>query len=799
MHISLNWLKEFVDIPVTPEDLSDILTMLGLEIEAVKHPGKEIHNVLAGKILSIDPHPDADKLVVCKTDVGGEQPLQIVCGAKNMKPGDLVPTALIGGNLPGGFEIGRRKMRGVESQGMMCSSRELGLGEDQDGLLILEPGVSIGSDIRSVLGLDDVIYEVEITPNRGDWAGMIGVARELAAHFGSELRMPELSLREVSPAASQLSSVTIESPDLCPRYLGRVLHDVTVGESPDWLKRRLLAAGQRPINNIVDITNLVLLETAHPLHAFDFDKLSENRIIVRASKQNETIETLDGTSRILPTAALVIADAKTPVAVAGIMGGRYSEVTASTNRIFLESAAFNPASIRKTSRSLGLATEASQRFQRGCDVEMARFAVDRAAYLMQSIAGAQVADGVIDTYPVKVPVRTVSLRFDRTNAMIGNYIESELQCKYLTRLGFATSSRDAVSATFGIPTWRPDVSQEADLIEEVARMHGYDKLEPKLAAVRKQETVVDPAYPRMADLRRFLLGAGLTEFVNLSFTNANLIAKAGMDLGSESLVTLINPLSENHSAMRHSLLPGLFENVAHNVRFGANRVCAFEIGPCYASAGEALPTQFTRLGIVLYGESGLGHWSRRPNPYDFFDAKGICEAVFAHLCATPRFEPQIGGPWQSGSAAALYSAESKQKAGECGAVANSTLRRFDIPGELFAAELEIDHLLNIQHKSNKFHELPKFPAVERDLAVLVDKTLPAETLCALTRKAGGNLLRSVSVFDVYAGSNVPPRKKSVAVRYQLQSDERTLTDADVQKVSTKIISMLEREIGATQR
>ena len=390
MRISLNWLKELVDIDLGVDDLAHQLTMLGLEIESVERPGEGLSGVLVGQIQSIEPHPDADKLVVCKTDVGGEEPLQIVCGAKNMSVGDKVPTAIVGATLAGGFAIKGRKMRGVESQGMMCSADELGMGEDHSGLFIMDPETPVGVDALPLLGLDDVIFEIEVTPNRGDWAGMIGVARELAALRDGVIRPPEAALNETSEEAASLSSVTIEDPDLCPRYLGRVITGVKIGPSPAWLCQRLFAAGQRPINNIVDITNLVLLETGHPLHAFDYQKLAENRIVVRRARKGEPLKTLDDQDRALVEDMLVIADAKKPVALAGVMGGADSEVGEGTQDIFLESAYFNPVSIRRTARALGMNTEASQRFQRGADPEMAVYALDRAAALIQDIAGGSV-------------------------------------------------------------------------------------------------------------------------------------------------------------------------------------------------------------------------------------------------------------------------------------------------------------------------------------------------------------------------------------------------------------------------
>ncbi|MCF6284097.1 MAG: phenylalanine--tRNA ligase subunit beta, partial [Candidatus Hydrogenedentes bacterium] len=492
MRISLNWLRDYVDIDVSVEELAHQMTMLGLEIESVERLGDDIQNVLVGKILSIDAHPDADKIVVCQVDVAGEVPLQICCGAKNMKVGDKVPTAIVGATLPGDFKIGRRKMRGVESQGMMCAAQEIGLAEETDGLLILDEELPTGEDIKSVLGLDDIVLEIEVTPNRADWASMIGVARELSVLYGTELRVPEVSLVEQGEEIDSLCAVTVEDTALCPRYMGRVLTNVTVGPSPEWLCERLLAAGQRPINNIVDVTNFVLQETGQPLHAFDRDKLAENRIVVRTGKAGEAINTLDGETRKLSDDMLVIADGTIPQCVAGVMGGADSEVSEGTTTIFLESAFFAPASVRKTSRGLGLISESSQRFQRGADPEMAAYALDRAAELIQDLASAHVAQGVIDVYPTPLVPREVTLRYARTLRLLGVDVAPETQRDSLERLGFEIISHDDTEMKVRVPLRRHDVSMEADLIEEIARLYNFDNIPVSLPKVRPCEKVFAP-------------------------------------------------------------------------------------------------------------------------------------------------------------------------------------------------------------------------------------------------------------------------------------------------------------------
>ncbi|MCH7908530.1 MAG: phenylalanine--tRNA ligase subunit beta, partial [Candidatus Hydrogenedentes bacterium] len=453
MRISLNWLAEYIDLDVGVTELCDRMTMLGLEIEAVERPGEGIDGVVVGEILSIEPHPEADRLVVCKTDVGGDEPLQIVCGATNMSVGDRVPTACIGAVLPGDFKVGKRKMRGIASQGMMCSAKELGLGEDHEGLLIMDPDQgAVGDDVRAILGLNDTVLEIEVTPNRNDWSGMLGIARELSAAYGAPVRIPDITLDEGDTPASELSSVTVEDTVLCPRYVGRIIRGVKVGPSPGWLAQRLIAVGQRPINNIVDVTNYVLLETGHPLHAFDLDRLKGERIVVRPARDGESIRVIDGTTHTLTPEALVIADAKVPIAIAGVMGGLDSEVGEETTSIFLESACFDPVSIRKTARAYNMITEASQRFQRGADIEMVRYAVDRAAALLVEVSGGELASGVLEAYERIRSIPEVTLRYDRCERLLGTGIPSEKQRTILTSLGFAVAREDEESVTVEVPS-----------------------------------------------------------------------------------------------------------------------------------------------------------------------------------------------------------------------------------------------------------------------------------------------------------------------------------------------------------
>ncbi|GMV91550.1 MAG: phenylalanine--tRNA ligase beta subunit [Candidatus Hydrogenedentota bacterium] len=797
MRISYRWLKELVEFDLDPEELARRLTLLGLEIESIERPGAEVREVWVGRILEIKPHPDADKLVVCQTDVGKDDPLQIVCGAKNMKVGDLVPTAVVGATLPGGFAIGRRKMRGVESQGMMCSARELGLGQDHDGLLILPQDLPIGADAIPLLGLDDVILEIEVTPNRGDWAGMIGVARELAASLGTRMILPDANVGEAGGPVGDLSSVTIEDTELCPRYTGRVLTDVQIGPSPLWMVQRLVHAGQRAISNIVDITNYVMLETGHPLHAFDYHKLLQNKIVVRRAKQGETIKTIDEQVRSLEEHMLVIADAENPVAVAGVMGGFDSEVGEDTSTLFLESAYFQPQSVRRTSKALGLQSESSTRFQRGADPEMARFALDRAAALIEKLAGAKCAKGVLDEYPGRAPARTVTLRYARTNALLGGAVEPDAQDRYLESLGFGIEKSQVDSCNVSIPSWRYDVTQEADLIEEVARLHGYDTIPSSLPRVRKTEQVYAPAEKTLRKLKHFLAGIGLCEMMSLSFASQSDTVAAGLEQEASRMILLENPLSENHAGMRASLLPAMLQTVSTNLRRGVESVGLFEIAKVYISEGQELPDEPTRLCIALAGRRGSRHWSAEPRTADFYDLKGIGESVASFFGVSLILQSLEQATFEPGHAAALLYDE--QSIGALGKINDDVAARFNIERPVYVMDMALEPLLKCVRADEHFEAVSVFPPSLRDMAVVLDEAVPAGEVLETARAAAGKLLQRIEIFDVYTGKQVPEGKKSLALGLVFQSPDRTLTDKDTQKSWDKILRTLQDKFEAQLR
>jgi phenylalanyl-tRNA synthetase beta chain len=797
MLIPLSWLREYVDLPASVDELCEKLTMLGLEIESVERRGEDVKNVVVGKILSVDRHPDADKIVVCKTDVGTGEPLQICCGAKNMKVGDKVPTAVVGASLPSGMEITKRKMRGVESQGMMCSGKELGLGDDHEGLLILDPSAPIGQDVRALLGLDDVILEIEVTPNRGDWAGLIGIARELAAAYGTRLKWPEASLHEAGPAVNSAVSIAIEAPDLCSRYIGRVITGIRVGPSPDWIVRRLLSAGQRPINNIVDVTNYVLLETGQPLHAFDLKTLGGRKVVVRRARAGERIAALTGADCALTPDMLVIADASRTIAVAGIVGGKETEVGEATGEILLESAYFDPVSVRRSARALNLVTEASQRFQRGADPEMAEFASRRAARLIVEIAGGSVLQGSVDVRPKTIERKRLPMRFTRTKTLLGVDVSSETQERILNSLGFETIERSPQGLTLSIPPWRHDVAWEEDFVEEIARLHGYDKIEPTLPKVRLVERKYAPEQTTYRAAREFLTASGLTEITTWSFmaaADAHRFDPPGQRLEP---VPLQNPLSEQHALMRTSLLPAVMRIASSNLRKNRKSIAIFELAPVYFLQNGDY-RQRHQLAIALAGTVPGSHWSAPERAFDVYDLKGYVEALAAEFTASDAAFTAAELPsYAKGATASVMLGATA--VGVLGEVCRPVAAAYDIDTRIFAAEIDLGGLVAAPPAPAQHTEIPEHPPALRDLAVVVDDAIPAGALSEAARRAGGADLHRVGIFDVYRGKGVPEGKKSVALSLVFQSRDRTLTDDDTTKAIGKIVKALEREFQAQLR
>ena len=807
MNITLNWLKNYIDFDFTAEQLAEKLTMLGVEVETIKQLGVALDGVVVGKVISIRPHPNADKLVLCQVDIGKEDKLQIVCGAPNVRDGMVAPVATIGTELHSGVFIKSAKIRGEESYGMLCSEKELGISPDAAGLMELAPELSIGTPLAEALGLDDTVLELEITPNRPDCLSLIGVAREVRAETGNELRYPQIELNESDTETQGVTSVTIDDPELCPRYAARIIKDVKVGESPDWLKQRLESVGIAVINNIVDITNYVLMEYGQPLHAFDYHKLNENRIVVRRAAEGERITTLDEYERKLTPDMLVIADAEKPVAVAGVMGGHETEITDSTCDVLLESAYFSPSSIRSTAKTMGLNTEASYRFERGADPENVIPALNRAAQLIAKLAGGTICKGIVDVYPGKQEPIQIQLCPERVNFILGTELETTEIEQILSQLGFGIKmvqqeGRDQEVAPtedsvfqVTVPSFRVDITREIDLIEEVARVYGYDNIPTTLP----KGDIPVPVPNKLAEVRRriknFLLSSGMMEAINYSFVHPNCFEKIKLSEGNplREALKLQNPLSPEMSILRSTLIPSLLNNAQHNHNHQINNIALFEISTVFVQDKEP-----TRVSGILAGEIGDGVYG---NPYkhpDFFDIKGIAEGAL-EVCGITDYAFKLTDEptFHPGRNAELL-LDSK-RIGILGEAHPEVLENYELPYKAYLFELDLNALAEAADFAKQFQPIPIYPSIQRDLAIVVDKEMQSDLPIDIIYSTGGKLVESVKLFDVYIGDQVPDGKKSLAYTIMYHSATETLTDKAVNDLHDKVIRKLNQELNAELR
>ena len=797
MNVTLSWLKDYIDFEFSPSELADRLTMLGIEVEAIKELGTGLEGIVVGKVNAVRPHPNADKLVLCQVDVGEAEELQIVCGAPNVREGMFAPVATVGVTLPIGLTIKAAKLRGEVSQGMLCSEKELGLSEEAAGLMELPADISSGTSLVAALGLDDVMFELEITPNRPDCLSLIGVAREVRAETGNSLKLPTVDLQENETDIRSLTSVTIDAPDLCPRYAARVIQGVKVGESPAWLRQRLESVGIGVINNIVDITNFVLMEYGQPLHAFDYHKLAEKRIVVRRAVEGEQLTTLDETDRELTADMLVIADAEKPVALAGIMGGSDSEITETTCDVLLESAYFSPSSIRATAKALGMSTEASYRFERGADPGAVLAALDRAAALIAELAGGTVCKGTVDVYPGEKSLTQIKLRPDRVNFVLGTALEATEMEQILTRLGFdVKASGDAYQIT--VPTFRADITREIDLIEEIARVYGYDNIPTALPKGNIPVPAPNPKVEVRRRIKRFLLAAGMMEAVNYSFCDPNCFEKIRLPSDSplRRTLRLQNPLSPEMSVLRTTLIPGLLENTQHNRNHQINAISLFEIGSVFVRDGNQEEPE--RVAGVLAGQIGDGVYGNLYRDPDFFDLKGLVEGMLEGCGITEYAMQKTDLPtFHPGRNAAVLLGDTQ--VGTFGEVHPEVLENYDLPYKAYLFEFDLEALVNATVFSRRFEPISIYPKVERDLAIVVDKNVLSDMPIALIYTTGGEWVESVRLFDVYEGEQVPEGKKSLAYTIVYHSATETLTDKAVNTLHDQVVECLYQELGAELR
>ncbi|MDI6693229.1 MAG: phenylalanine--tRNA ligase subunit beta [Anaerosomatales bacterium] len=809
MRVSLKWLKELVDVDLPVEQLVDQLDMTGTKVERVVRTGQALERVVVGQVLVKEQHPNADKLSYCRVDVGAGEPLRIVCGATNFAEGDKVPVALVGATLPGGVTIKRAKLRGLESEGMMCSARELGAGSDASGLLILPEDAPVGASYAEYTGLADTVLELEVTPNRPDCLSMVGVAREVGAVLGADVRFPEWDLATSGEPVDQAVSVSVEDPELCPRYTARLIRGVKIGPSPDWLVERIVAAGARPINNVVDVTNYVLFELGQPLHAFDLATIAPSggvaRIVVRRARPGERLKTLDGQDRALDAGMLVIADERGPIALAGVMGGEATEVSESTVDVLLEAASFDRASVSKTSRALGLISESSLRFERGVDPELAAVASERAAALIAELGGGEVAPGIVDVYTRRVEPRPITLRCARMNAFLGTSIAREEAAAILTRLGIAAEpSGDDLACV--VPTFRPDLEREVDLYEEVVRIWGMERVPSTLPDGRERVGGLDASQKVERRIGALMRACGLNEHIGLAFEDPRRVELCGFELGpDEQLVELLNPMTSEQSHLRVSTLTGLLEAVSRNQRRGVGEVHLYEVGRVFrTSPGRKLPKERTVVSAVLCGAWDRQRWYERPRPLDFFDAKGVLEVLLEGLRIDRwRLDASEHAWLQPGRSADVV--VRGEVVGWIGEVAPRVLQAFEIDGAVAALELDVRALARASAAVVRYEEIPRFPAVKFDVAFVVPREVEAETVAFAIRSYGKPLLADVRLFDVYEDPRdarerrLPEGAKSLAFALEYRAQDRTLSEDEVRSVHERLVERVCAKVGATLR
>ncbi|KIQ93499.1 Phenylalanine--tRNA ligase beta subunit [Anoxybacillus thermarum] len=803
MFVSYRWLQQYVDLTgITAKQLADRITKAGIEVESVEVRNKGIQGVVIGHVIEREQHPNADKLSKCFVDIGEGEPVQIICGAPNVAKGQKVAVAKVGAVLPGNFKIKRAKLRGEESNGMICSLQELGVEsklvpkEYADGIFVFPSDAPVGADALQLLYLDDEVLELSLTPNRADCLSMIGVAYEVAAILGRSVKLPTIELQENDENVHNYISVRVDAPEDNPLYAGRIVKHVKIGPSPLWMQARLMAAGIRPHNNVVDITNYILLEYGQPLHAFDYDRLGSREIVVRRAKAGETIVTLDDVERTLTEDHLVITNGKEPVALAGVMGGANSEVCDETVNVFIEAAYFNGATIRQAVKDHGLRSESSTRFEKGIDPARTKEALDRAAMLMAEYAGGEVVGGVVEVNTLQRKEVVVTITLDRINNVLGTTITKEEVAGILTNLQF-TFTEDNGTFTIAVPSRRRDIAIEEDIIEEVARLYGYDNLPATLPVGEANPGKLTPYQTKRRKVRRYLEDAGLFQAITYSLTNE---AKATMfALETAEPIRLALPMSEERSVLRQSLVPHLLEAASYNRARQVENVALYEIGSVYlATNANELPSEKERLAGVLTGVWHAHVWQGEKKAVDFYVAKGILDGLFALLGLENRVEYKQAKREHLHPGRTAEILLDHKTIGFVGQLHPVVQKEYDLK-ETYVFELDIEALLKAEVDDIRYTAIPRFPSITRDIALVVDEHIVAGELQKAIIAAGGELLKDVSIFDVYKGDRLPEGKKSIAFALRYYDPARTLTDEEVTNVHEQVIKAVEQQFGATLR
>lgn len=811
MQVSIKWLKDYIDFTETPEQLADKLTMAGIPVENVVDPGEGLEKVVTGRIEKLEPHQNSDHLQICTMNVGLAENIIIVTGAQNVAEGQVVPVAMVGAHLPNGMKISKGKLRGVASNGMLCSAQELKLDleklpeEQKTGIFILPSDTPVGIPAKDVLGLNDVVLEFELTANRADCFSVFGLVREIAAITGNKPHFPEIKVNEDdNTKLNDIFSVEIADPDLCSRFSTRMLKNVKIGPSPEWMQQRLEGAGIRSINNVVDVTNFVMIELGHPMHAYDYDKITGKKLIARRAIEGEELHTLDDTSRKAKGEMLVIADSEKAAGLAGIMGGFETEITdTTTTTVVLESADFYGPCIRRTARACGLSSEASGRFERGVDSETTIKALDRAAQLLQEMGACTVCEGIVDVYPNPKQANYVTFTPEQINNHLGTNIAKDIMLNIITSVGFDVTKDENDEITVKVPSWRNDVTCMADISEEIARLHGFDKIKSTLPNGVSMQGTQSAKQTFIDKVKASLSSQGLYETISFALTNEETFNKLNIPQDSplRKAVPIMNPLSDEYPLVRTTLLSSIFDNLARNLARKNDDVALFEVGSVFfpkALPVTELPDEVVKIAGAITGRRNAQGWNQTNDMVDFYDAKGIIEELFANLRVT-RYTVEAGTHYAMHPGKTALFKKGRDVIATVGEVHPAVLSAYGITKPVYIFELDATTVMKYMAKDLKYKALPKYPATSRDLAMLVDVDVNAADIEKAMTKAAGQNLTQITLFDVYTGKQVEEGKKSLAFSLTFQSNDKTLTDAEIDPAIEKIVAKLQKDFNANLR
>ena len=810
MQVSIKWLKDYIDFTETPEQLADKLTMAGIPVENVVDPGEGLEKVVTGRIEKLEPHQNSDHLQICTMNVGLAENIIIVTGAQNVAEGQVVPVAMVGAHLPNGMKISKGKLRGVASNGMLCSAQELKLDleklpeEQKTGIFILPSDTPVGIPAKDVLGLNDVVLEFELTANRADCFSVFGLVREIAAITGNKPHFPEIKVNEDdNTKLNDIFSVEIADPDLCSRFSTRMLKNVKIGPSPEWMQQRLEGAGIRSINNVVDVTNFVMIELGHPMHAYDYDKITGKKLIARRAIEGEELHTLDDTSRKAKGEMLVIADSEKAAGLAGIMGGFETEITDTTTTVVLESADFYGPCIRRTARACGLSSEASGRFERGVDSETTIKALDRAAQLLQEMGACTVCEGIVDVYPNPKQANYVTFTPEQINNHLGTNIAKDVMLNIITSVGFDVTKDKNDEITVKVPSWRNDVTCMADISEEIARLHGFDKIKSTLPNGVSMQGTQSAKQTFIDKVKASLSSQGLYETISFALTNEETFNKLNIPQDSplRKAVPIMNPLSDEYPLVRTTLLSSIFDNLARNLARKNDDVALFEVGSVFfpkALPVTELPDEVVKIAGAITGRRNAQGWNQTNDMVDFYDAKGIIEELFANLRVT-RYTVEAGTHYAMHPGKTALFKKGRDVIATVGEVHPAVLSAYGITKPVYIFELDATTVMKYMAKDLKYKALPKYPATSRDLAMLVDVDVNAADIEKAMTKAAGQNLTQITLFDVYTGKQVEEGKKSLAFSLTFQSNDKTLTDAEIDPAIEKIVAKLQKDFNANLR